>query len=280
MFLLFPLVCASQETGLPLMYWQENAYINFGDYISRLLVERIVGTQLRCFLKKPKTTEKKLLAVGSILSFASENDVVWGSGINGKRTLKTDYSFEHLDVRAVRGPLTRQFLMQNFHIQCPAIYGDPALLFPHFFPEFKRQENPQYDYIVIHHYSEKELFPRTDPRIVYSTDPWHEVLEKILDSQLVISSALHGLVLAEAYGIPARWLRVTEKEPVIKYQDYYLGTNRFKITYASSVEEALKMGGELPVRCDLQKLYKAFPFEFWPDAQFKKPTFFNWRIGS
>jgi pyruvyltransferase len=228
---------------------------------------------MRVYRKKEKNMDRKLLAIGSVFYFACENDVVWGSGINGKRLNKKDYSFHHLDIRAVRGPLTRQFLIDNFQIDCPEVYGDPGLLFPYFFPEFKKKDFPTLDYIIIPHYSEKNLFPKNAPHIVYSTDPWDEVIEKILDSKFVISSSLHGVVIAEAYGIPARLLRITENEPLFKFRDYYLGTNRPYFQFATSVEEALQMGGEPPFQCNLKKLYEAFPFEFWPHSQFRYPIF-------
>jgi len=270
-FLFLIVGCFAEEAApLPLFWWGEDPSINFGDYLSQKLVERIVESPLRCFVKKPPANQKKLLAIGSVFFFAFEGDVIWGSGINGKTLQKTDYRFHQLDVRAVRGPLTRQFLLEQFQIECPEVYGDPALLVPYFFPEFKRKENPSYDYIVIPHYSERKLFPKSgSAHIVYPTDPWNEVIEKILDSKFVISSSLHGIVIAEAYGIPARLLRVTENQHLFKYRDYYLGTNRPNFQYASSIEEALRMGGEPPFACDLQKLYEAFPFEFWPHAKRK-----------
>jgi pyruvyltransferase len=208
------------------------------------------------------------------LKMAKTGDVLWGTGMNAKSLDLKDYKFIYLDIRAVRGPLTRDFVMQNFQIYCPEIYGDPALLVPYFFPEFKKKQNPQYDYIIIPHYSEESLFPKSIyPNVVYPTEPWNDVIRKILNSKFVISSSLHGIVIAEAYGIPARYLRVTEHEPLFKYQDYYLGTNRPNFTYASSIEEALEMGGEPPFECDLEKLYLSFPFEFWPNANFKYPNF-------
>ncbi len=60
-------------------------------------------------------------------------------------------------MRAVRGPLTRQFLM-DMGIDCPKIYGDPALLLPKLFPEFKKSENPTKEYIIIPHHSDEHLF--------------------------------------------------------------------------------------------------------------------------
>lgn len=261
--------------GLPLYYWNEKwqgrVFVNFGDYLSLKLVERIVGSPIRVYKKTPKKHEKKLLAIGSLFYFANDDDVIWGTGINGKTLNKKDYKFTHLDIRSVRGPLTRAFLMKHFHMDCPEIYGDPGLLIPYFFPEFKRKQNPSYDYIIIPHFTEEDLFLKEEwENVVYSTEPWDQIIEKILDSRLVIASSLHGIIVAEAFGIPARLLRVTENNNIFKYQDYYYGTNRPNFRYATSVEEALEMGGETPFRCDLKKLYEAFPFEYWPSAPFQK----------
>jgi pyruvyltransferase len=277
LLLLFASKCNANPTapyGLPLYYWQQPNFVNFGDYISLEIVQRILGNPVRVYKSKPGFTEKRLLAVGSLLFCAKTDDVIWGSGTNGKRATKNDYSFTRLDVRAVRGPLTRAFLMNNYNISCPEIYGDPALLMPYLFPEFKPSQDPKYDYIIIPHYAELKLFPReSDPKIVYPTDHWKEIILKILDSKFVISSSLHGVIVAEAFGIPARYLRATEKEPLLKYIDYYTATNRPLFNFATTVEEALLMGGEPPIVCDLEALYDAFPFEFWPETTFVKPDF-------
>ncbi len=262
-----------KEVGLPLYYWRQPNFANFGDYISLKLVERIVDSSVAVYSKKPNVFQKKLLAIGSIMSFASNGDVVWGTGVNGKLLKKGAYPFQQLDIRAVRGPLTRKFLMTELGIDCPEVYGDPALLFPYFFPEMKKKKNPAYNFIIIPHYSEAHAFPKSEyNNVVYPTESWDQVIQKILDSKFVISSSLHGIIIAEAYGIPARLLRVTENEPIFKYIDYYMGTGRPQFKYASSVEEALFMGGEQPFICDLKKLYTSFPFEFWPQLKPKPLT--------
>jgi pyruvyltransferase len=258
---------AENNEGLPLCYWHRKQGENFGDYLSLKLVERIVGKPVTPAITKKEMEKHKLLAIGSILILANEGDVVWGTGMNGKRMDLSLYNFDNLDVRAVRGPLTRDFLIRNFNIDCPEVYGDPALLVPYVFPEFKIPKNPEYEYIVIPHYTEEFLFPKClFPNAVYPSEPWDQVIKKILNSKFVISSSLHGLVIAEAYGIPARYLRLSDSEPLYKYNDYYLGTNRTHFDYATSVEEALEMGGEPPQTCDLEKLYKSFPFDCWPQT--------------
>jgi pyruvyltransferase len=256
---------------LPLYYYREPELQNFGDYVSLKIVERMVNGFVRTYQKN--RAEQKILGLGSILYFAAENDVVWGSGINGKRLDKKDYSFKNLDVRAVRGPLTRQYLMENFQIEVPEVYGDPALLFPYLFPEYKKKKNPSIDTLIIVHYKDTHHFPRNkeDHHIVYATDPWDQIILKIIDSKFVVATSMHGVIIAEAYGIPARYLRVSEIEPWFKFVDYYYGTNRPYFQYATSLEEALEMGGEQPYNCDIEKLYNAFPFEFWPNYPIQKP---------
>lgn len=259
------------EEGLPLFWWKEGDFVNFGDHLSQIMVERIVGGPVKCYNKKNKNHSRKLLGSGSIYYFANENDVVWGSGINGKRLLKKDYVFENLDIRAVRGPLTHEFLFLNFGIDAPQVYGDPALLFPHLFPEFKKAVKPKHDHLIIIHYLDAHFFANSPRKnIVYATDPWDKIITAILNSKFVISSSLHGVVLAEAYGIPARILRLTDEEPLFKFYDYYYGTGRSGFQFATSVEEALSLGGEPPVQCDLESIYNAFPFEFWPHRNFPK----------
>lgn len=266
---------AEIQEGLPLCYWHRKKAENFGDYLSLKIVERIVGRHVAPAITKKEMEQHKLLAIGSILILANEGDVVWGTGMNGKRMDLSLYNFENLDVRAVRGPLTRNFILNNFNIDCPEVYGDPALLIPYLFPEFKKKKNPEHEYVVIPHYTEEYLFPKClFPNAVYPTESWDEVIKKILNSKFVISSSLHGLVIAEAFGIPARYLRLSEHEPLYKYHDYYSGTNRPHFDYATSVEDALEMGGEPPQACDLKKLYQSFPFDCWPHV-YPKDLIFN-----
>lgn len=229
---------------------------NFGDHLSHILINNIIGKKIQVTEKK-NTKGKKLFAIGSILHFANDGDVVWGSGINGKYFDK--HTFKRLDVRAVRGPLTRQFLLK-MGIKCPEIYGDPALLMPIFFPEFKVPAIKKQKFIFIPHLHERHLFVQSQ-NIVFPTEDWKIVIQKMVWSELVISSSLHGVIVAEAYHVPARLLRITNIEPLFKYQDYYLGTGRPNFKFATSIEEAIKMGGERPPQVNLKKLLDSFPWD-------------------
>lgn len=251
--------------ALPLFFWDarpQHGFSNFGDALSEALVERIVGHKI-LVTNKPFELQRKLLGIGSILNYAQDNDIIWGTGVNGKTPEKA-YTFTSLDVRAVRGPLTRDFLLRR-GIDCPEIYGDPTLLLPIYFPEYKKPADPANDYVIIPHYSDEHLFANM-PNMISVREPWDVVVQKILDSKFVIASALSGVIVAEAFGIPARLLQIENKgntEDLFKYTDYYFGTNRYNFQYAASIEEALQMGGEPLPTCDLEKLRQAFPFELY-----------------
>lgn len=260
---IFAEVALMAKEELPLYFWDaraQNGFSNFGDALSEALVERIIGHPVTV-VAKPFSEIKKLLGIGSILSYARDDDVIWGTGINGKTPLNS-YHFISLDVRAVRGPLTRAFLLER-GIPCPEVYGDPTLLLPKCFPEFKKIAHPSMEYIIIPHYSDEHLFVN-HPNMVSVKENWDQVIRKILDSKFVIASALSGVIVAEAFGIPARLLIIENAgntENLIKYEDYYQGTGRFDFKYAKTVDEALEMGGEPMPLCDLDKLYHAFPFD-------------------
>lgn len=236
-----------------LFWWSpDDSSVNFGDHLSKVLVERMLQKSLACetFIHP---AEPVFFAIGSLLEQAQNGDLVWGSGFLFEHHQIT---FSQLDVRAVRGPLTRQILI-NQGIFCPEIYGDPALLFPRYFPEFQRGEIV-YDYIIIPHIGEMYLF-LPYKNVVFPTEPWDEVLNKILRAKLVISSSLHGIILAEAYGIPARMLMMNLNTSLFKFKDYYEGTGRPLFQIAHSIHEALLLQGESPPRIDLDKLAQAFP---------------------
>ena len=59
-------------------------------------------------------------------------------------------------------------------------------------------------------------------------------------ARLVISSSLHGLVVADAFGIPCTYLRLSEEENILKYEDYALGVGRRRLAVTRSREEAVR----------------------------------------
>lgn len=240
----------------PMFWWKSSEGVNFGDDLSRVIVEKILDHEVTY---QPLSSHKKnLLAAGSILHYAKNKDVIWGSGFRENPLLEN--RFDHLDVRAVRGPRTREFLLQ-MGINCPEVYGDPAILMGHLFSEFKKEE-PIYDYIIIPNIGEIHCFIGYK-NVVLPTSPWDEIVKMMMQSKLVISSSLHGIIVAESFGVQARLLKMTWIEPLLKYQDYYESTGRPNFKYATSVQEALKMQGEEAGYIDIEPLIKSFPWDYF-----------------
>lgn len=228
---------------------------NFGDVIGPVLVRRIVEQR---GLVEPEQ-DRRLVAVGSIMKLSRPGDVVWGTGVNGK-SMDVGGGAD-LDVRAVRGPKTRSVLM-DAGVSVPEVFGDPILLWSQYWPgQQYLAQGAARDVTVVPNYNDFPSYKAdsraVDPRIAY-----HDVIGTIVRSNFVCGSSLHGIVIAESYGIPARLIG-SAHEPQFKYDDYYLGTGRASYKTASSVEEAIAMGGEEPPAFDADRLLNAFPEDMW-----------------
>lgn len=234
---------------------------NFGDLLGPVIVDKLVGDA--GITVNPKRKHVRLLTVGSIIRMAEDGDVVWGSGVNGK-SLHQSYLFRDLDVRAVRGPLTAEFLRKK-GIDVPEVYGDPGLLVGRLWsreefldagPEVPITVVPNLNDLVDFESSAHTLHPSTDLFVCMS---------RIARSQFVTGSSLHAIILAESWGIPAR-LIASSHEPSFKYEDYYFGSGRQGYAAAKNVHSAVEMGGEPAPIWQSKPLIDAFPYDLWTDS--------------
>jgi pyruvyltransferase len=240
---------------------------NFGDLLGPVIVRALV----REFGLRADAGDARLLAIGSILHLAEFGDVVWGPGLNAKAGTELS-SLPTLDVRAVRGPFTRALLEQRFGQPAPEVYGDPGLLLGALSPRLVvAPERRRRALSIVPNLNElAEVHDRDN--VVNPRWPLRRVLSLIATSRLVVGSSLHGIIVAEALGVPARAVR-TSAESALKYQDYYVSTGRDPETVlADDVAEAVARGGVAPPRWDPVPLLSAFPRDLWtassrePDA--------------
>ncbi|OJF95292.1 hypothetical protein AX760_19700 [Pararhizobium antarcticum] len=239
--------------------------MNFGDELGRTIVELMLGRRGHTVFDSVHTP-RGILSIGSILHFANDGDVIWGSGVNGSVPVN-DHKYRNIDVRAVRGPLTRQFLKAR-GITVPEVYGDPALLTKRltgsrFEPTEKHAVGivpNMFDMALIK--KNNLLAPFKNIHLVDPTGSWNSVVEKILECKYIISSSLHGLVLADTYGIPSKYVRLTDHEGLLKYEDYYEGTGR-RLIFSRTIKEALDQEPTPPLTYDTGPLESAFPYDVW-----------------
>ena len=259
---------AKQKPAYPypsvsLFNWKpKDGTLNFGDELSEVVTTLMLASQGRTLLDEVRE-EKRLFTIGSILHFADNDAVVWGSGINGKIDPAL-HRFERLDVRAVRGPRTYERLKAR-GISCPDVFGDPALLLPSFCSPQSAQA--LHDAIFIPNLNDLKaisgLVMEPSITLVSPLLSWNRVLQHIVSSKLVLSSSLHGVILAESFGVPCRYVRISEVENMFKFLDYFEGTGRFDLEYATCLSEGLEMGGANNLFYDATKLKEAFPFDIW-----------------
>ena len=191
---------------------------NFGDMISPIIFEAISGLKT----KRVSYADKgKFLAVGSIVHNAKEGDVVWGSGSIQNKEIFPPKNITYL---AVRGPLTRNLI----HADVPEVYGDPALLLPEIYPAKK---DKKYKIGLMPHYIDQDIIKDPwDQEVLWidvTKDPYG-VIDQMNLCETIIASNLHGVITAEAYGIPVIWVRASNRicGGSHKFNDYFLSTGR------------------------------------------------------
>ncbi len=161
---------------IELIYWRSPLGVNFGDYLSSVIVTKMAADR-GFFLDEARPKPARLLAMGSILHMARDGDVVWGSGVNGKISA-AGHSFRQLDVRAVRGPLTRDYLVKR-GIEVPAVYGDPGLLVADLLPtRFPPAGNPDLPVVYVPYLHDRALM-RGWENVISPLDPWQSVIDRI-----------------------------------------------------------------------------------------------------
>lgn len=217
---------------------------NFGDLMVPHLMRRLTGMKLDHRMEGPK-----LMSLGSLIQTAREGDVIWGTGLNGGKA-EMQHAPKHLHIYATRGPISREFLRRRgYDVSRVNHVFDPANLLVHLFSdeiEAMRRHigNPPKDFILIPHFRDdqvmRKLYPQYEDQIVSPDTPFLEVVGRILRSELVVSSSLHGLIVAETLGIPAVWHRPLMGENEFKFHDYYLGTDRYNIVRVDDLRQALR----------------------------------------
>ncbi|SKC35880.1 polysaccharide pyruvyl transferase family protein [Krasilnikoviella flava] len=199
---------------------------NFGDLLSPWLVEQMTGREVVVADRK----KPHYVVIGSIINQATAKSIVWGSGTYG--TEGKDEVSPKAHYAAVRGPLTRAKLgaSRGFGIRAPEIYGDPALLLPlYYMPEVP----VTHEYGVVVRWSERRWAQATFgpgvKMIDFARSDVEAVIRELLSCKRIVTSSLHGLIVADAYGIPNAWLASdSPRGGVYKFYDYFASVDKFR----------------------------------------------------
>lgn len=247
-------------------FWYKYGNFNFGDWITPYLVKKITGEEAK-FIDPHQTKSSVIISTGSIMRVCGSNTIVWGSGI---RDIDQNINGGKL-IRSVRGPLTRNRLL-SIGCECPPIYGDPCLLLPKFYNPVNIQKI--YALGIIPHISQykkvKSMYSEKNTCVIDLTNNDVEyTIDLVLKCKRIVSSSLHGIIVAHAYGLPVRWIKFDDNinGDDTKYYDHYLsvGINDVKFINAMfykkiSVNALLNIIKEEQVKIDLDQLMDASIF--------------------
>lgn len=228
------------ETGHIPLGWAgaglDSPYVNFGDALSPIMLALCTG---RPIARLPfRSTAPRLAAVGTIGHGFSGGEVwFWGTCssryVNPGAPADQKVLYETppdtaLHICATRGPLSEAILSGGGRLPAPGVYGDPVWLLPRF---YRPAISKRWKLGVILHLSdltdrsfdvhfnplhERYVVPddvAADVRLINTVTPpavaaQFDKLDEILACERIVSTSLHGMVLAESYGIPCLYFGV------------------------------------------------------------------------
>lgn len=245
---------------VPLHWWNKK---NWGDALNPIIAELVSERSVK--YTKIKYCDG-FLAIGSILSSANSHTTVWGSGfMSDDQTCKE----KPRKVCAVRGPLTRDMLLEQA-IDCPEVYGDPALLLPLFYNKDVRKN---FRLGIVPHYVDgehpwvKAFESQNDVRVIDVTDGIFDFVDAVRSCEFIVSSSLHGLICADSYGIPNVQIELSKKVvgDNFKFRDYAasIGKTDHHILQAEidpKINSVVQEITNVKIDCDLKSLLVSCPF--------------------
>jgi pyruvyltransferase len=265
---IFQIKSPGKEGSLIRLHWDSHRN-NFGDILNPIIATAYSSKQIRKISKWRHRFSDHYFAIGSILQRSTSKTIVWGSGLISEDALCKEPPGR---ICAVRGPLTRQQLIRQ-GIDCPEVYGDPALLLPLIYKP--TAIGKKYKLGIIPHYKDKShnwlnIITLNNPGIkiidVQARDPLR-VVDEIAGCERIVSSSLHGIIVGDAYGIPSIWIKLSDR-PIgkgFKYRDYFASVGRVDrdpliINDGTTLEEILNSFHDYRINIDLNKLINSCPF--------------------
>ena len=255
------------------LYWStslQNGRKNFGDWLSPLLVEALSG----CRVVHARPNQCDLMGLGSILAkaknhFWNRKIDIWGSGlIEDIGTFRSP----HL-IHALRGRKTAAAISNK----TVKILGDPGLLCPILCPD---NVGTKKEFLVgfIPHYVDQghPVLEKLCTRYPCFTtiDVFESVLtfmQRVASCEIVVSSSLHGLITADAFGVPSIWMKLTENVwgNDFKFHDYLSIYSQadvmpFLPSAITTDEDIIKLADAVRrpgIDGIKESLYESFPFK-------------------
>ncbi len=267
-----------------LTYWMQDLPVqNFGDFLSQFFMEHL-------FFVQP-TFGQELRIVGSCIDDmfvpapAEDGDqaptqaplasrpVFWGCGLRSEGGLSDD-RVGNVEILSVRGPLTRSALRLGNTVPI----GDPGLLLPALHKAARLGRRTERALLIPHFHDTRPdaallALSGCDevlrPNIANDLTAITDFIERVVCADFVLSGAMHGAIVAAAYGRPFAFWDSGNIDLPFKWHDFAASLNipclfqadatAARAHYAADIAPVLKM----PV---LWPMLLAAPLPVRPDA--------------
>ena len=259
---------------------------NWGDVLSQFLLEHYSGKKLNkddvfYFDDAAHMLDKngKIVGIGSSMKYVRPDDYVWGTGCIDEHHVGDNPK----KVYSVRGPLTRDVLLKRGW-DVPEVYGDPALLFPQIYnPTIEKKYKIGLIPHCVDFYSLDGLkvinhMENMGIKIINVTAGINEFIDQLKECEYIISSSLHGLIAADAYGIPNYRVKISKlvHGGDFKYKDHYASVKRehyepLQLTDTTTLDEVNSLKFEVGNISLIDKLLDNTPWND-PDCTYIQNT--------
>jgi pyruvyltransferase len=165
--------------------------------------------------------EPNLILLGSILQWSDRQSHICGTGL-----IKADQIVARppKNIVSVRGPLTRAALLKQ-NIDCPEQYGDPGVLADELYPD---PVEITHKIGIIPHYVDAQhpwlVEAEAEGALIISVESdLHDYFQALKSCEIILSTTLHGVIFAHAFGRSALWIELSDKVigDGFKFFDYY-----------------------------------------------------------
>jgi len=215
-------VPATKARPIPLSYFI--GVKNVGDLVSPTAVQYATG---RPTLWKQRSVGAHLLGLGSILPWATELSHVWGTGLMNPARGFGDVRAER--IWALRGKLTHAHLAHELGGLRDVPLGDPGYLVGRRLAALMPARAPTNRLGIVPHFQDRDhpgiahLSGQEGVIVLDVRDPEPTFFAQMISCEAIASSSLHGLIFAEALGIPNAWLDFGPEDPdrAFEYQDWF-----------------------------------------------------------
>ena len=192
---------------------------NLGDLLGRTIPLKLFP-ECKQFLKPNNNKKNSLICIGSVLNNNDINNLYLGTGL-----VKQNKILSSMNQIFVRGPLSANCISKKKTLWITDTGILTSLAFP------RPIKNPKYDIVVILHKADKEIYYKNKNNFKSLGIPvrfnWGYNIDKLINficnGKIVISTSLHGQIIAHSYGIPS--IAVNSGNRIIgfdfKYKDYY-----------------------------------------------------------